>query len=535
MQVLVHDGHEVIRNLQFEDSAVSIGSQADCAIYLPDMRVAMQQAVLVPIPGGGWMLDSVDLTHKTILNGRQVVTRTEVEHGDEIIISNFLLKVFHEYQGDVEITKTATREEVSRIRQYPLPPGSLLRKPNEPFTIPCGVERQFARFGFELRDCTDMSKLMELTLKTLLDVFDARLVWFGARRQDYGRLEFVEGRSAEGTTTIEPSSLETYTYRCLERTQFIVVPRSDEEHTRSAMAVPLVSQRGRLGVLYVDSKPDSGIFDLGHLDLLCLYSAAVAVQLEAIVQEQIRLQEAIRAGELSFIREIQDRLDPTNVPQWDQLQFAVYCKPGLDHAGDVYDVMRMPNGLATFFIAHVSGPPTRTAMALVEMRAAFRVAALHADPPPVLLREINWLLGDDRTPCSAVGCAIVINPKTGAAEYATAGGIGAIVVDDCGEPKPLAEPGLPDLGSIKNYAYTSRSLRIMPEETLVLYTPGAFAVRNEQGQALGQARLTEALCDGFGIPASDSLNNLLTDLGGHFKQGRQPDDITFVFMHRTEA
>ena len=162
-------------------------------------------------------------------------------------------------------------------------------------------------------------------------------------------------------------------------------------------------------------------------------------------------------------------------------------------------------------------------------------AALHADPPHVLLREMNWLLGDDRTPCTATGCAIVINPKTGAAEYATAGSVGAVVVDDCGEPRQLTEAGIPDLGSLRNYAYASKPLRIQAEETLVLYTPGAFAVRNEEGQALGQGRLTEALCDGFGIPASDALNNLLADLSGHFKQGRQPDDITFVFMHRTEA
>jgi len=65
MQVVVHDGHEVIRNLKFEDSAVKIGSHSSCGVYLPDMRVAMQQVVLIPIPGGGWMLDPVDLTHRT--------------------------------------------------------------------------------------------------------------------------------------------------------------------------------------------------------------------------------------------------------------------------------------------------------------------------------------------------------------------------------------------------------------------------------------------------------------------------------------
>ena len=535
MQVVVHDGHEVIRNLKFEDSAVKIGSHSSCGVYLPDMRVAMQQVVLVPIPGGGWLLDPVDLTHRTILNGRQITGRMDLEHGDEIIISDFLLKVFFEHQTDVKFAKTVTTEEVAKIRQYPLPPGALIRKQNDPFTIPPGDERRLARFAAQLRECTDIDKLMEVTLRSLLEHFSARLVWFGARRQDYGRLEYVEGRTAEGTTTAEPPDLETYTYRCLERTQFLVIPRTDHESTQAAMAAPLVSQRGRLGVLYVDSKPESVVYDLGHLDVLCFYASLVAVQLESIVQERIRLQEAIRAGEMSFVRELQARLDPTSVPQWDRLQFAVYCKPGLDHTGDVYDVMRMPNGLATFFVAHVNASPTRTALALVEMQAAFRVAALHGDPPHVFLREMNWLLTGDRRECTASCCTIVANPKTGAAEVATAGDIGAIVVNDCGEHRDLVDRAVPELGTLKNFAYTSSPLRLLPEETIALYTPGSYSVCDEHARALGQDRLVDALCDVFGISASDALNNLLGDLGSFFKHGRQPDDITLVFVHRTTA
>lgn len=532
MQIIVHDGHNTIHNLTFEDSRVTIGSHTDCAVYLPDMRVALQHVALVPIPGGGWLLDPLDLGYKTIHNGRVVTGRTELNHGDEILVSDFLLKLFFEYQTDVEIVKTATMEEVAKIRQYPLPAGSLIGNPHDPFTLPPGTETELARFAFELQKCTDLSKLMETTLRTLVKTFGARMAWMGGRRQDYGRLEFVEGRTPEGPTTAEPPDLETYTYRCLERTQFIVVPRTTHDLTQSALAVPLVCGRGRLGVLYVDSPPDSPVFDLGSLDLLAMYAAMVAVQLEAMVREQIHLQEAIAAGELSFMREIQARLDPTSVPQWEQLQFAVYCKPGLDRSGDVYDVMRMPNGLATFFVAHIDASPRRMALALVEMRAAFRVAALHGDPPHIVLREVNWLLHDPKDPAQA-GCSVIVtNPKTGAAECAIAGTTGAIIVGATGEPRMLGESPTPALGENKNFPYTSKSVRIMPDETVVLYTPGSHTICDQRGHPLGSLRLAEALCDGFGISASDALDNLLADLGDYFRRGRQPDDITLVFMHR---
>jgi serine phosphatase RsbU (regulator of sigma subunit) len=377
---------------------------------------------------------------------------------------------------------------------------------------------------------------MDLTLRTIREEFDPRLAWFGARRQDYGRLEFMESSASEGASTkAEPPHVETYCYRCLERTQFIVVPRTGDDLVQAVMAVPLVAQRGRLGLLYVDSKPEGIVYDLGHLDRLSLYAAMVATQWEALVEEQVHVQESIAAGEQSFVREVQARLDPTSVPQWDELQFAVYCKPGFDRAGDVYDVMRMPNGLATFFVAHVDAAATRTALALVEMRTAFRIAAMHADPPHILLREFNWLLHTESERCTAGAAAIVMNPRTGAAEYAVAGNVGAIAIDDCGEPRDLIDPAVPTLGATRDFAYASRPLRIMPDETIVLYSSGCLTATDPAGQPVGRHRLTEALCDGFGISASDALNNLLGDLGPFFKDGRQSDDITFVFVHRTRG
>ena len=84
----------------------------------------------------------------------------------------------------------------------------------------------------------------------------------------------------------------------------------------------------------------------------------------------------------------------------------------------------------------------------------------------------------------------------------------------------LRDPAVPLLGTNRNYAYVSRPLRVMPDETIVLFTPGCLNVANADGEPLGQDRLAEALCDGFGISATDAGSNLLGDLGGFFKDGR---------------
>jgi serine phosphatase RsbU (regulator of sigma subunit) len=298
------------------------------------------------------------------------------------------------------------------------------------------------------------------------------------------------------------------------------------------MAVPLITRRGRLGLIYINSAAESVTYDTPELDELCLYAALIARQLEAIVAEQVKLQEAIAAGELSFVREIQARMDPTNVPQWEQLQLAVYCKPGLDRTGDVYDVMRLPNGLAAFLTAHAEASATRAALAMAEVRAIFRMASMHADPPHVVLRALNWILHNQHDPCLLHCAVIVMNPKTGAAEYATAGRIGAMIVDQGGESRPLADPAIPPIGQRHDYALPSRPERLQDDETLVFYTPGCRTVADASGQPLGDHRVVQAFCDGFGQSAAEALDEVLSDLRAFFKDGRQSDDITLLVVHR---
>ena len=192
-----------------------------------------------------------------------------------------------------------------------------------------------------------------------------------------------------------------------------------------------------------DSGRRANGYDGGDLHWVTRIWRLVASEREAMLGDMVTQRNRLAADGRSLVREVQARLDPTSVPDWPGLHMSAFVKPGTESAGDIHDVTRLPNGLASFMIATVKAPPIRTAIALAEVRSGFRVAAMHADPPHVLLQELNYLLCGTSNPCALSIANFVLNPKTGATEFATAGEVGALSVDARRNARAVADAGRP--------------------------------------------------------------------------------------------
>lgn len=541
MHIVIHDENRNIRGNDFPESLgeIVIGSSPDCQVYLPDIRVADQHLRLVRNSQNVWSIEKCEVppessaVHTRIyVNSLDLQENHVVKHHDEVMISRFRLTIFLETHT-ANSPKTQLMEDAAKIRAHPLPPASIVR--TDPFAqaaLRPGAVRQITDFAFMIHECVDLSSFMGACVTQVIKIFKAYRVWLGARRKGYGRLDYVESKRSDGGSCNEPPLFETFLFRCAERGQLICCTQTPEPETESAMCVPLVADRGILGMLYVDNKADAAPYGPEDLDLLMAVAAIVAKQLELIVVDLIKHTEAVAAGELSFMRELQSKMDPTNVPQWEGLQLAVYCKPGLEGAGDIYDVMGLPNGLAAFFAGHVKGEATRAALAMAEVRAAFRMGGLHADPPHVLLRAANWLIYNDKARCNMAAVGVVMNPRTGAMQYATAGPMGAVIIDGRGSARSLVQPASPHIGSQKEFAYSSVTGRLDDGETMVLFSPGCYTVTDRDGSELGEERFLDTISDSFGLSASAALDELLSDLKAYFKQGRAKDDISIMVLHR---
>lgn len=529
MQIVVSKQDNVVGSLNFNCPVVHVGSDPDAHVYLPDGRIAPHQADLKACETG-WIVEPLSLDHALILNAAVADAPTPIKNGDEIRLGDFALKIYFDDDSDPS-ARTVVAQEVARMRRHALPPGALVHKEAQ-ITLHPPAKAAVAEVALQLPQCPDPAALLNLCAGTLREVFDARMVWIGVRRKNYGKLVMVEGVRKDGKTPGDPPDLDTFLFRCLEHHQFIAVPRMARADAESALAVPLLGATGSMGLIYLDSPPGSKPYEGLHLDQLSMYAALIARQYENLLSGQAHHQQAVADGELSFIRQVQARLDPGAVPEWEPLQIAVYCKPGSERCGNVYDVMRLPNGLAAFLLADAEGTRTRAALAMAEVRAAFRMAAMHADPPHVLLKALNWLVRADREPCLLHCAALVMNPNSGACEYAIAGDVGAVVLEPSGEPRALNDPRIKPLGSANEYPAAARTERVAPGETAVFYSRGCKSVTDAGGNQLGAGPLVSAFCDAADQPAAAALEEVLTDLSAFFKEGRPLDDITMLWVHR---
>ncbi len=541
MHIVITDNERPTRGFDFADQVelIRVGSTSDCELFLPDVRVAEEHFRIRRRNGSDWFIEYCEIPPdspaeytRIYLNSIESTDEVQLRHNDEIMISRFRLKVFLDRTSETA-PRSAIMEAASKIREHPLPSGAVVRgDAAENIALPDGMVAKLADLAFEINRCADLSSLMGACIRHIHDQFSARQVWVGTRRRSYGRLEFVETRMEDGSLGGDPHLIDTYVYRCTERNQSILCSKLEAYPVGTLMCVPLVADRGVLGIIYVDQRHEGVPFSQMDFDSLLAMGIVIAKQLDRIVADQVELQDSIKAGELSFVRELQSLMDPTNVPQWEGLQMAMYCKPGLDTSGDIFDVMRLPNGLASFVCGHVFGTATHAALAMAQVRAAFRLAGLHADPPHVLFRALNWILHDPQRPCEMVASGFVMNPKTGAMQFATAGDMGAAVVGAGGQLRSLVQDSAPAIGKLREHAYCGGAGRLEDGETLILFTPGCYTVTNEAGQAMGRGQLVSAISDLFGQPASSALDELLSDFRAYFATGRQSDDVTFMILHR---
>jgi hypothetical protein len=524
------DAEPNVRELEFRNKPVTVGSGSDSLLQLPDVEIAAHHANLLPM-GEYWVYEPTTRDSETKINGQLVTGKTDLRDGDVIDVRFFSIRVTFDSEIQLDQPDPAQVGDLAKIRQYPLPPRSVTRKPDSNVTLAPARQKLLTDVVLRLRDVHDLATLLEGVAEFLVRELSGRVTWIGIRRSAADAPEFIEYRNEQGVVVGEPPNLETYVYRCLNRQQFITVPRTGHEDTQSVLAVPVLGTRAAVGLIYVDTRKHTRVFDEGDLDFVTLLSRLLAPLVERFLQTGALLPAVGRASPGGLAAAVAPAVRDS-FPQWPQLSIAAFARHGQEPGGDFHDVMKLPNGLTALLLVHVDGDAARVAGALAQLRGAFRVAGLHADPPHVQLKALNWLLYDEAAALRADAVVTVINPKTGAMEIGNAGKLGMLLIDSHGQPTKLGNPQAPPLGSQKNADYAGAAARIADDCTLALFSRGCIKACNASGEAIGEKRFLAALCSNAGQPAPTALEDMLSEVAPFLSAGQLPDDATVVLAHR---
>jgi PAS domain S-box-containing protein len=338
----------------------------------------------------------------------------------------------------------------------------------------------------------------------------------GATRAIWASSLPVDGEYVASTSFRRGEPVAAWTREALER-DFAATARHFGAAAQAAYARPLNVGGRKIGVFAL-------VFEAAR-ELSADDEQLLATMADLCGQaiERARLYES----EHQIAHRLQSAMLPERVVRHPNLEIAAHYQAGteaMEVGGDWYDTFSLPDGKLGIAVGDVLGQGIEAAAAMGRLRSALSAYALEASGPADLMARLNRFAATPSGVEFATACYAVIDPRSGALSYASAGHPPMLLLDEAGASRWL-EGGRtqPLCGSIV-FEASEATERLEPGDLLVLYSDGLVERRGEHIGA-GLARLEDAVRSLRELPVDDLCDRLVTQLRA---DSPQPDDMVVV-------
>ena len=302
---------------------------------------------------------------------------------------------------------------------------------------------------------------------------------------------------------------------------------------RTILCVALKTGRGILGVIYVDSNAITRRFSERDVPLVEAFAAQAAVSLERVRLEQAEIERDRMRRQLETAAEIQQTFLPSTFPEVEGLSGAVATVPALQVGGDLYDVIRFPDGRIGLVVGDVSGKGVPAALFGARLLSDVRYEALFHDDVAGTLAAVNDIVARRSTRGMFVTLLYAVyEPAAHAITFGNAGHLSPYVRSATGEVSRWEDGvGLP-LGIVPGQAYGASRRTLAPGETFVILTDGFLDAVGPGGDRFGDERLLDTLSRDGGAPAA-LVERLTRTVVGFTGNVPQADDLTCLAVSPT--
>jgi serine phosphatase RsbU (regulator of sigma subunit) len=261
-------------------------------------------------------------------------------------------------------------------------------------------------------------------------------------------------------------------------------------------------------------------------------SRAVEAQRRAAAE---KLESERRAAhELEIAKQVQARLFPQVLPPLKTLDYAGLCIQARQVGGDYYDFLNLGRERLGLVLGDISGKGIAGALLMANLQANLRSQYATAwDEPQRLLRSVNQLFYDN-TPDNAYA-SLFFGEYDGQLQrlrYANCGHLSALLLHGDNTVVRL-DSTCTVLGLFKEWDCSISECRLLPGDTLALYTDGITESCNPAGEEFGEQRLIEALHQHRELPPQELLAAIVREVH-QFSPEEQCDDITLIAAKCTQ-
>ncbi|MEI6386379.1 MAG: GAF domain-containing SpoIIE family protein phosphatase [Spirochaetota bacterium] len=314
------------------------------------------------------------------------------------------------------------------------------------------------------------------------------------------------------------------------------IPRNGEEEwlrLRSLLVAPLVMKDHVIGLLLLSRGGDEAFSerDFDRIKLLASFGA-IAVSdaftfVEAAERGDIDREAAIAQG-------IQRTVVPRSLPELPGFQVGVFSNPARGVCSDYYDIIRIKPKRSLVVFGDVAGKGVAAGLVMVMIRGILNLIVHTTGDVSTLLGWVNRGLSGkvDKDHFSTLGL-LLVDSATGEMEYASAAGQALLVYRrESGRLETIDSKSIP-IGVERMTEYTSQSIRLKPDDILLLHSDGVVEAMDGEGQQLGRENLGNYLLRACDLDAKGIAEALESGIDGFSGRSRRHDDQTVLVIKAT--
>ena len=239
-------------------------------------------------------------------------------------------------------------------------------------------------------------------------------------------------------------------------------------------------------------------------------------------------------SELKIAHTIQHSFLPKRFPPFpERIDFDVYAElqAAREVGGDLYDFFLLDAQRLFFSIGDVSGKGVPAALFMAVTKTLMKGVAGQSSSPSEILTKVNRELYVDNEQMMFVTlfCG-VLDLRTGELQYTNAGHLPPLLLGASRKVAWLDLPKATMLGISEAPTYTTKTLKLQPMDTLLLYTDGVNEAMNAEQQLFGDDRLLAFAEAQDGREPKELVERLLDSIRRFAGGAEQSDDITVLAL-----
>ena len=205
--------------------------------------------------------------------------------------------------------------------------------------------------------------------------------------------------------------------------------------------------------------------------------------------------------DLELASKVQGQLLPEQNVTYNGWEISYYYEPAGPVSGDYCDLIKSDEGNLYFLLGDVAGKGISASMLMAHLHAIFRTLIALNLTLPEMLGRANRLFSQTTMADSYATLICGRAGRSGEVELSNAGHCPALISQP-GRVASIEATGLP-VGIFADGQFGTKSFRLQPGESVVIYSDGFSEARDLSNREYGTERLPSLLSKNFGLSAEE--------------------------------